>query len=379
MGIIIQSAEVAINKEAFKTVSSASLLGHMNLHSVEASSLPAEKKFVQIPPYIEESNHFLMMLGLAFNQHKCVQITPDNLWLLICQGFAQHIKLYPEKFRNLIGSKQEKITIEVRRDDFVKGKPNPWEEIFPEFTQKMQAHMTQDLYSKLVLKFSTTTLKESTAFEISFMEAMSNYFEFELISLCGIPEIHLEGTVEDYEKILDSCKSLFNFGIDPWLNKVITIIEKIMGAFKGETDFEFWSSIYKQNNESGGPYITGWILQFFPYIKYNFTQYAGVKTSFSDGLTKADMIKIIEEKKKPYSYNKEITALLKNPLIDGPKDLRLEPDNFHLGLSTVNFKWRYKGKRLPMKFVSGFVGIIEEDHILKSDINWMIIHADRLT
>ena len=45
------------------------------------------------------------------------------------------------------------------------------------------------------------------------------------------------------------------------------IIEKIIKQLKGEeVDKEFWNNFYKYENMSGGPHVTGWIVNFFPYL-----------------------------------------------------------------------------------------------------------------
>jgi hypothetical protein len=50
--------------------------------------------------------------------------------------------------------------------------------------------------------FSTTGIIESTAFKISLMETMKGYFKYVFVLACGIPEITLEGTEEDYVSIV---------------------------------------------------------------------------------------------------------------------------------------------------------------------------------
>ena len=59
-------------------------------------------------------------------------------------------------------------------------------------------------------RFSTTGQVEATAFEISLMEAMKNYFQFYCHTMCGIPEVTLEGNVEDYLSIVDRIDALIS-------------------------------------------------------------------------------------------------------------------------------------------------------------------------
>ena len=56
-----------------------------------ASSIK-EEAFITGTEYATELNQFLFMLHSAYNSHCPIVLTPDVLWLLICQGFAEHVK-----------------------------------------------------------------------------------------------------------------------------------------------------------------------------------------------------------------------------------------------------------------------------------------------
>lgn len=57
------------------------------------------------------------------------------------------------------------------------------------------------LVETLTCNFSTTTSLEKTVSEITIMETVKSYFEFITIMIvCGIPEITLEGTPQDWKK-----------------------------------------------------------------------------------------------------------------------------------------------------------------------------------
>ncbi|MEN7551643.1 DUF4419 domain-containing protein [Rapidithrix thailandica] len=343
-GVVVKAADVEINPTEFNTISGKGLLGTMTPRKMEATSLNNDPAYIKLHQEVVGTNHFLLMLQMAFNQHKPVAISPDHLWLLICQGFAEHVKLNPEYFRERFPGLEEKQTLQVQRDDFAKGKENPWEEIFPEFSRQINRIIGKDLYDNTVLTFSTSTLKETTAFEIVFMDTMSHYFDYEFVSLCGIPEIKITGTQEDYESILTALTALKQYHLDWWINRIYPLVEKIIRAINGETDRDFWNSIYKENNESGGPFVTGWISLFFPYIKAQSTK-------------QKDQIR--------------------NPRLEGNEDFRSKLDDFPRGRSVVPFKWNYSGSNISMSFVSGFLGIRENksDHFLSADINWVVVES----
>jgi hypothetical protein len=62
-------------------------------------------------------------LHRAFTQHRPLCLSPDMVWLLLCQGAAHHINLHAEELRDRFVGHQGRARIVVRRDDFVKGSP----------------------------------------------------------------------------------------------------------------------------------------------------------------------------------------------------------------------------------------------------------------
>lgn len=374
----IKSSEVGLSSKLLDIEKGKLAIKKIVPSNIEATSLDLDNDYLDLSIYTVGTNNFLLMLQMAFNEHKSVTISPDNIWLLICLGFSQHIKLHKNKFKSAIFGLNETITIQVQRDNFVKGKLNNWEEIFPEFTNQINKHIDKNLYSNIVLDFSTSTLKETTSFEIAFMDSMSSYFNYEFISLCGIHEIIVKGDFNDYNKILSSLQYLRKYDLDWWIDKLIPIIENFIIALdnKSKSDYEFWSSIYKERNESGGPFITGWISNFFPYIKKKLYEKKGIIDYEQQGVVKEEILEIINVEDLNYEDIKEVSVLIKNPILEKTEDNKLKLDQFSNGIFKVPFKWKYNDKEYKMNFLSGLIGIKENDNILESEINWIVSSAD---
>ena len=372
----INVADIKINTKSLDTLDGNSILKSVVANRVEGTSIDKSSKYIELYESTIKTNHFLLMLHIAFNQHKAITISPDDIWLLICQGLSEHIKLYSDDFNEIFGL-DEKQVISVRRDDFVLGENNPWEEIFSEFSKKIAQTINEDLYSNIILNFSTSTKKEINAFEIAFMDIMSSYFDYEFISLCGIPEIEIRGTIEDYLKIINALESLKKYNLDWWINNIIPSLNKIIETLKGDSNLEFWNSIYKEKNESGGPFITGWIANFFPYIKKSITEQNGVMYYEEKSVLRNQVLKTIYIENLDFEDGEKFKihkVLIKNPRFNESGNSNLELDDFPSGLSIVPFKWKYLNKELEMNFVSGFIGIKESklNHTLKTDINWIV-------
>lgn len=291
---------------------------------------------------------FIASLHYSFAEHRPLSISPDMIWLLICQGFSNHIDINSEELRDKIVNHDGKIKILVESlpisPDFVKGSTkSPWKLAFPIFSDSIAKYINNNIHKTYVQSFSTTTPIEKAAFEISLMDGVSGYFEYEYSTLCGIPNIQLEGTKEDWIKLKANLKRLKGYNIDYWINAIDPIVQEFINAFKGNINHDFWSNIYKRKNDSGGPYITGWIIKFFPYINH--------KVRGSEGL------------ENPYVLSEPIGFM------EG-----LETNQFNNGLSKAEFNWIYLDTTYQMEFLAGFIGIRQDPKslTLRPEIGWAV-------
>ena len=63
----------------------------------------------------------------------------------------------PRNFDTCLLLTKEKKTLEVRRDDFVKGSPdNDWEQVFGAFSEEIRKNVGDEIHGLLTPDFSTT-------------------------------------------------------------------------------------------------------------------------------------------------------------------------------------------------------------------------------
>jgi len=297
----------------------------------------------------------------AFMDHRPLCLSPDTIWLIIIQGVANHINAHVEELRPRIVSHQGKVTIQVRRDDFVKGSPeNPWSEVFHEFSAKIRDHVGPKI-DLFLPAFSTTGPVERAAAEVVLLDAMQSYFEYEVRTLCGIPTITLEGTYEDWKALAERVQGFKAIGLGSWLDVLSPILDQFARAAQGDVDPTFWQSLYKLNNRSGGPVITGWITAFFPYLKDYRTRRATVLSRILIEGKRNDLEELL------YPENKTATGWAKGPKIE------------HLtsGLSKAPFRWDYLDRSFDMEFLGGFVGVAQDQETLtlRPEIGWAVREA----
>ena len=76
-------------------------------------------------------NAFVSAFFTAYNHHLGLELSPDHIWLAICQGFTQHILANSEEMRKFFVDFDGKKELEFRDDSFVFGSPdNNWPIVF---------------------------------------------------------------------------------------------------------------------------------------------------------------------------------------------------------------------------------------------------------
>ena len=232
----------------------------------------------------------------------------------------------------------------VRRDDFVKGSPdNKWEEAFGQFSEEIRKNVGDESHSALTPEFTTTGPVERAAAQVVLMDTFKEYFEYTVMTLCGIPEITLEGTTEDWIKLREKALSLGRFDLKWWTEPLGEILEEFVRASSGKPNREFWQSIYKVRHGSGGTTVSGWIVTLFPYLG------SSIKNMYRNdtGLTK---------------WRQENFWGINTSKI--PK-----------GLVSTPFKWLYYNEEFEMHFYAGFLGTGQDKQslALRPVIGWAVV------
>ncbi|NUO02222.1 MAG: DUF4419 domain-containing protein [Saprospiraceae bacterium] len=303
----------------------------------------------------------------AYSDHRPLTISPDMVWLIIVQGFAMHVNENAEALRKRFVDFDGKTNIDVQRNDFVKGDPNnKWEEVFPEFSYKIGEYTGQTLKDLVVANFSTSGNIEKAAFEVSLMDAMDHYFSYSFSILCGIPEIRLEGTPEDWALIEEKAQQLAQYDLNWWIKDLAPILREFTLAAKGSVNQHFWEDLFKIDYLDvvcgEEPSMTGWMVKFFPYLP-------GLKGEEDEIAARNPLVgrDIKSFFKKGRSGKKEYM---------GPK---IAGSDFATGLSKAGFIFNDNGRLYKMEFNAGFIGI-SQDHVTKAlrpEMGWAVIDTNQ--
>ena len=305
------------------------------------------------------NNAFISAVHTAFANHYPLVLSPDAIWLVISQGFANHVNANAESLRKSFVDHEGKKTIEIilDRGDFVKGSPkNPWGDVLDLFSEGIRRNVGDKTHDLLTPTFSTTGPVERAASQIVLMNCFKEYFLYQMVCICGIPEVTLEGTPEDWSLLRDKALSLGQFDLEWWTVELKPILDQFVEAASGKVDVEFWRRIYKLKEAYGTHSVNGWILDLFPYIG------DGTRKNHCLGKWKTIPLKLDKEVKEVISF--EI----------GEDELSTE--SFPPGVISAPFVWKIPGagKEYKMKFFAGFMAATQNSKTLaiQPEIGWAV-------
>jgi hypothetical protein len=310
-------------------------------------------------------------LRLAYADHRPLRLSPDLIWLAICQGVAEHVRANAEELRPQLVSHQGQTELEIKVDSerFHKGSPeNPWPEALELFSRRIGDHVGEK-HQWFVPDFSTTGPAEKAAAEVVLMDAMEPYFRYKLGRvICGIPIIEIEGTPEDWRALADRADRFRQLDLGWWIDPLHGILEPFCAAVAGKVDDMFWRSIYRvyQPDEPCTPQTAlGWFTVLFPYL--------------SEGSRRSD------HQRNPWlAGEREMCEMLEPERtvrqLRGGRGSFVFESALPTGLSRVPFQWHDQTeagdtvRRFSMEFLAGFFGIRQdrETMCLRPEIGWAV-------
>lgn len=223
---------------------------------------PEEKEIIPV-----NANGFANAVHLAYTYHYPLVIGPDDIWLLICQGLANHVNSDPAKYESMVVKPNRPKTIFIRNDALPDLAAKDWKKLIEDFEQETRLYTQPKVNSLLVQEFSTTTPVIKTVYKATVLETLKTYFDFLSGSGCGIPYIRLTGSVADWEKIDSLAGELDQYDLAFWTKELKPVLKQFIDARKGNADIKFWKNIYKEISYYGVTHMNGWLLKLYPYLQ----------------------------------------------------------------------------------------------------------------
>jgi hypothetical protein len=270
----------------------------------------------------------------CFDQHVGLQLSPQVVWYMIVHEVAEHVKQNAGRYSNIFTTTPgEKRKIKSDLGVVHAGTPWEWAGVIPKIRRPLREAVTGETMDLFLPNFSTSTEEDEIALLVAFMDAASPYYGYEYITCCGIPSVNLTGEARDWELLLMQTEQLARAfpGLDAYFADLLPVIAKIANTAAGAAlDEQFWTSIYKYDGGSGGPYINGWLTAFFAHIN----TYRGLKPRTEFGW----------EQMAKSSFG------------------GLTTDQFPSHVSHVPFEWTHHGNKMPpMALAAGIIGVDHTD------------------
>ncbi len=221
------------------------------------------------------------MLCWAYAEHRPVALSPDVVWLLISQTFGRYVNQNAEQLRSKIVKHDgvKELTI-VSNFDLLGGgaSATAWNTMLNGFSKQIEYNTQGNIAKVMTCDFSTSTLTSRIASQITLMEAVKQYFRYEVrYSICGIPSVTLHGTAADWQRVLEKTEALTAYDMGWWVESLRPILKEFVAAAKGKPRRDFWLDMitkYHPDQLRGLGCLStnvkdfdGWFLTFFPTIE----------------------------------------------------------------------------------------------------------------
>lgn len=207
----------------------------------------------------------------AFNTHNNLQFRPDDVWISILAQFSVYVNGRAEELRDKIVDHDGQKALEVVSpgDIFTAdvGAMNG------DFLDKISENIKDDSLREWFLPgFTTTTTTDEVAAAAMAMCSFQEYFSFKFGFICGIPEVTLLGSVDDWKLLRDKVERLVEFDgedkilSEQWVPRLREILDNFVESAKNgsSANLDFWNNIVSNTGgQCGGPeLLTGWISTF---------------------------------------------------------------------------------------------------------------------
>ncbi|KAI0325948.1 hypothetical protein GY45DRAFT_1329621 [Cubamyces sp. BRFM 1775] len=208
---------------------------------------------------VPQSNGFVQAVVQAYGTHSHLRIRPDDVWIAILSQLSFYVNAHAEELREYFVSHdgQQSLYVELTGD---------YGELARKFVVEMEKHISDNTLSEWILPdFTTTTLKDYTVCSVLMMATCKAYFKFYGGITCGFPSVTLEGTKEDWQRLLYRTHRLYEFGDQPavWAEMLRPILSRFVAAFDGNPGVPFWKhAVHRIEEYCGQDDLTGWITAF---------------------------------------------------------------------------------------------------------------------
>lgn len=198
----------------------------------------------------------------CYRNHHNLVVRPDDIWTAIMVQFSYYVNANAEtlrdKFVNFDGKKELIVTLNHGVYD------SSYDQFVSQMSKQIHENLANGEVTGWVLpNFSTTTPDDVITNSVILMSTLQPYFEFTAGIACGIPEITLLGTVDDWKNIAARIEKLGDYGLAKWADLLRRVLKQFVAAKSGNIEKDFWEDICRvERGGYDGAFLNGWITVF---------------------------------------------------------------------------------------------------------------------
>lgn len=227
--------------------------------------------------FLPRQSIFFNCMVEAFANHYSVTLSPDIIWTVISQQFSHYINLDPEKYRDKLVNHEGKMELSVETKYDLYSPKVEWDKILSDFDAQIAQNTKGNIADVMRADFSTTGTTERIASQVMLMSTVKAFFSFVIFYHCGIPSITIEGTPDDWRKIIKKTEGFRSFDLEWWVDDLTPILQEFVKAAEGNANNDFWRNIVKKDRPKGmkdsgcggfekdATELDGWFLKFIPF------------------------------------------------------------------------------------------------------------------
>ena len=155
---------------------------------------------------VNESHNLLGAIHKSFCDHLVPIISPDIILITVLQSLSLIIHNDPSSF----GDVSKKVELLVRNDKLSMSPDSTleWSNVFESFQGLIGTAFNPHLVALSTCDFTTSTPTTKVLSRLALMDMVEPFAQYTARSWCGIPSIHLQGTIADWQKLANKVHSI---------------------------------------------------------------------------------------------------------------------------------------------------------------------------
>jgi len=240
----------------------------------EEKQQPTERVAGNAPKqkWSRRGNGFVDAVCMAYNEHHHLILRPDDVWLAIMVQFAAYVEKNSTELRSKLVSFDDVKELVVVGDGTFRNAPYDW--FCTEMAKQIAAHIKDpSIHSWVIPNFTTTTPEDQVVGSIALMASLQEFFRYTFFLKCGLPQVTLQGTAQDWQDVADRAKRLQEFDtkeglMAKWCALLHPVLQQFVESAQGKPSLEWWNRVCSHIDTGSGPtYLSGWITVFCVFDK----------------------------------------------------------------------------------------------------------------